>query len=165
MALQFSSSAALASNSFSALASMNTTATAAASSAARTTTTTNNIVDTLVKVTVVTPAFTATSATAINVFAYGSMDGTSWPGALATSEVLAGTDNTVTLSSLSNNLRFLGTIQCHTSAGTFTSQPLNIAPAFGGVMPRAWAIVIQNNLPAGASVTSGTVAYTEVFYN
>lgn len=165
MALQFSSPATLASTSFSSLASKNTTATAAASCVARTTTTTNNIVDTQVVVKVVTPAFTPTTSTSIDVYAVASIDGTNWPGALATAEVIAGTDAAITLSANSNNLRWLGTIMCHTSAGTFTSEPLNIATVFGGTMPKSWAIVIQNNLPAGVSLTSGTVTYTEVFYN
>lgn len=165
MSLQFSSPATLASTSFSSLASKNTTATAAASCAARTTTTTNNIVDTQVVVKVVTPAFTATTSTSVDIYVVGSIDGTNWPGALATAEVIAGTDAAVTLSANSNNLIWLGTLMCHTSGGTFTSEPLSIAPRFGGVMPKCWAVVIQNNLPAGVSLTSGTVTYTEVFYN
>jgi hypothetical protein len=117
-----------------------------------------------VVVKVVTPAFTATSSTSVNVYAYASVDGTNWPGAAATAEVLAGTDSAVTLSANSNNLRFLGTIMCHTTGGTFTSEPLSIASCFSG-MPKAWAILIQNNLPAAVSLTSGTVTYTEIYYN
>lgn len=165
MALQYSTAATLASTSFSSLASRNTTPTAAASCAARTTPTVANVTETQVVVKVVTPAFTPSASTSIDIYAYASVDGTNWPGAGATAEVIAGTDAAITLSANSNNLRFLGTIQCHTSAGTFTSQPLSIAGAFGGSMPRAWGVIIQNNLPAGVSLTSGTVTYTEVFYN
>jgi hypothetical protein len=165
MALNYGTSTALASTSFSSLASKNTTATAAASSAAATTSTTANVTDAMARVQVVTPAFTPTASTTVDVYVYGSEDGTQWPGAAATSEVLAGTDVAVSLSSLSNNLRFLGTIQCHTSGGTFTTEPMSIAAAFGGFLPRKWAILIQNNLPAGVSLTSGSVKYSEIYYN
>lgn len=168
MALNYSASTTLACTSFNSLASMNTTATAAASTAAATTSTSNNVVDAMVRVKVVTPAaYTPTASTTINVYVYGSEDGTNWPGAGATSEVLAGSDAAITLSSLGNNLRFLGTILCHTASGTFQSEPLSVASAFGGILPRKWAILVQNNLPATYSLAASghSVTYTEIYYN
>ena len=165
MALNITSMAQLASTSFSGLASKNTTATAAAGSIARQTPLTNNLVDTHVVVDVVTPAFTASSATSVDVYVVGSIDGTKWPGADASAEVIDGNDAAITLGALSNNLIWLGTIMYHTSGGTFHSEPMPLASRFGGVMPKAWKIVIQNNLPAGVSLTSGVVNYTESYYN
>ena len=159
MALNYTTPTTLASTSFSSLASKNTTATAAAGCAARQTSTTNNVVDAQVRVSVVTPAFTATASTSVDMYVVGSNDGTTWPDSITAS------DATITLPSLSNNLRFLGTLMCHTSAGTFVSEPLSVAAAFGGVLPQQWKVVIQNNLPAGVSLTSGTVSYSEVYYN
>lgn len=158
MALQYASGT-LAATSFSSLASMNTTATAAAGSEDRPTPTTNNMVEAEVRVGVVTPAFTATASTSINIYVVGSLDGTTWPDGVTAA------DAAVTLPALSNNLRWLGTLMCHTSGGTFYSEPLSIASQFGGTLPPYWKIVIQNNLPAGVSLTSGTVAYTEAYYN
>ena len=165
MALNFTNTSSASASSFSSLASKNTTATAAAGAAAVTTSTSNNVVDTLVKVSVVTPAFTATTSTSVDVYVVGSINGTDWPGAAATAEVITASDAAITLSANSNNLIWLGTIMCHTSGGTFTSEPMPLASRFGGVMPKAWKVVIQNNLPAAVSLTSGTVSYTEVYFN
>lgn len=165
MALNYTTSATLTSTSFSSLASKNTTPAAAAGCAAKITSTTNNVVDTHVVVSVATPAFTPTSSTSIDIYVVGSLDGTTWPGAGATAEVITSSDAAITLSTSSNNLIWLGTLMCHTSGGTFTSEPLPLASRFGGLMPKAWKVVIQNNLPAGISLTSGTVTYTEVYFN
>jgi len=165
MSLNFTAPAVLGSTSFSGLASKNTTATAAAGTDAKITSTTNNVVDAQVKVSVVTPAFTPTTSTSVDIYVAGSLDGTTWPGAAATAEVITASDAAITLSANSNNLRWIGCLMCHTSAGTFTSEPLNIAAAFGGTLPAAWKIVIQNNLPAGVSLTSGTVTASEMYYN
>ena len=159
MALNYTSPATLASTSFSSLASKNTTATAAAGCIARATGTSSNVVDTQVRVTVVTPAFTATASTSVDLYVVGSNDGTTWPDGVTAS------DAAITLPSLSNNLRWIGSLMCPTSAGTFVSEPLSVAAAFGGVMPQQWKVVIQNNLPAGVSLTSGTVSFSEIYYN
>jgi hypothetical protein len=152
--------------SYNSLVSANTTASAAACSGAATVTTTANVVDVMVKLMIVTPSFTPVAASGITIYIAGSEDGTTWPGAAATTEVL-GSDATVTLSTLGNNLRYLGWLQCHTSGGTFTSEPLSVAQAFGGVLPRKWCIVIVNQLPAGASLAASghALTATEVSYS
>jgi hypothetical protein len=167
MSLVYTAGAAPAITSFASLASINTTATAAAESAAYTTDTTKNTVDALVRLTIVCPAFTPVATSGINVYAYGSVDGTSFPGAGATAEVIDGTDKALTLSTLGNNLRWLGFVQCHTSGGTFTSEPLSIASAFGGMLPKKWGIVITNALPAGAALAAAGhgIGVTEVSYS
>jgi len=163
MSLNYTTPAPIGSISFSGLASKN--ATAAAGTAAKVTSTTNNVVDAQVVVTVVAPAFTPTSSTSVDIYAVGSLNGTTWPGAGSGAEVITSADAAITLSANSNNLRWLGCLMCHTSGGTFTSEPLNIAALFGGTLPASYKIVIQNNLPAGVSLTSGTVNVSEVYYN
>ena len=166
MPLQYGTSTSLACTSFNSLASINTTATAAASTAAATTSTTANVTDIMVRVKIVCPTFTPTSSTGIEIYAYGSEDGTNYPGAGATNEVLTGADAAVTLSTNSNNLRFLGFLSCHTTGATMTSQPMSLVAAFG-IIPRKWAIVIRNALPATNSLAASghSVNYTEIFYN
>jgi hypothetical protein len=167
MSLVYTTGAAPAILSFNSLVSINTTASAAAESAAFTTDTTKNTVEALVRLTIVCPAFTPVAASGINVYAYGSEDGTNYPGALATNEVIDGTDKTLTLSTLGNNLFRLGFIQCHASGGTITSEPMSVASVFGGVLPRKWGIVITNALPAGASLAAAghAISVTEVSYS
>lgn len=166
MSLVYTSGTAPAITSFNSLVSTNTTATAAAESAAYTTDTTKNTIDALVRLTIVTPAFTPVAGSIINIYAYGSEDGTNYPGSLVTNEVIDGTDKVLTLSTLGNNLQWVGFIQCHTSGGTFTSKPLSIASAFGGVLPRKWGIVIINMLPASISLAASghAISVTEMSY-
>lgn len=150
----------LACTSFNSLASSTTTV--AAESAARTIDTTKNIIDTQVRVTVTVGAITPSASTIIAVWAYGSVDGTTWPGGSATNEVIDGTDKALTLSSLGNGLRFLGTILAHTASVAHTSEPLSIASAFGGVVPTKWGVVIQNQTGMALAATGNSVGYDEI---
>ena len=159
MSLNYASITPPAITSWNSLVSANTTATAAACSGPVTTSTGVNVTDTQVKVRIATSAFTPVAASGVAIYAVGSEDGTNWPGAASGTEVL-GADAAVTLSTLGNNMRFLGFLQCHTSGGTFTSEPLSLASAFGGVVPRKWAIVIVNQLPAGVSLAASGHALT-----
>ena len=152
--------------SFNSLASINTTATAAASSAAYTTDTTKATVDAQVQIKIALPAgFTPSGATLINVYAYGSADGTTWPGGSATAEVLTGADSAITLSTLGTNLVWVGSILAHTAGITITSEPLSIRSAFG-YLPKKWALVITNALPATYSLAASghSVVVTEISY-
>ena len=165
MAITYTTGTSPAITSFASLASINTTATAAASSAAYTTDTTKATVDAQVQLTIATPAFTPSATTQINVYAYGSSDGTIYPGAGATTEVVDGTDKALTLSTLGNNLVFLGIIMCHTSGATMDSEPFSIRSAFG-YLPKKWGIVITNGLPAGASLAASghAIRVVEISY-
>ena len=145
----------------SSLTSYNTTSGMTSYSEDRATPTTNNVVDEEIVITVVTPAFTAGTGTYIAVYAVGSVDGTTWPDGMTPQTA----SSTVTLSANGNNMRFLGTIPCTVSAGTFTSNVFNIAPAFGGSMPPYYAICLQNYLTAGSSVTSASVTGRTVYFN
>lgn len=163
MALNYGTSTSLACTSFNNLASSTTTG--FASCAAATTSTTNNIVEAQVRVKVSVGAITPSASTFVALYVVGSEDGTAWPGADSTTEVFTAADEANTLSATSNNLKFLGTIQCHTASKIYTSEPLSIAAAFGGFLPRKWKVVIQNQTGIALAATNNAVYYTETYYN
>ena len=170
MALNYGSTQSLACTSFNSAANSTTDL---RSSAAATTSTSNNIVDAMVQVKITGPAtHTASASTIVSVFAYGSLSGdTGWYSGASTGtvETVDGSDKAITVSANGNNLRFLGTILLHTTtAGTsivYQSQPMSIAAAFGGLMPRKWGIVIQNQAGAALAASGHDVRYTEIYYN
>jgi len=130
-----------------------------------TTGTSNNTTDTLVHVEISIGAITASASTYISIYAFGSEDGTAYPGGASTTEVLGGGNGSVTLSANGNNLKFLGTIQAHTASIVIKSEPMSIAAAFGGIMPRKWGLVIQNNTGANLASSGHAAKYSEVYYN
>lgn len=152
----------LACTSFNSLASSTTTG--MAESAARTTDTTKNVVDTQVRVTVTVGAITPSASTVINIYAYGSIDGATWPGGASGAEVIDGTDKALTVSSLGNGLRFLGQLLAHTASIAHTSEPFSIASAFGGVVPQKWGVVIQNQTAVALAASGNSVGYDEVSF-
>lgn len=127
-----------------------------------TTSTSANVVDALVQLSVAAQAIaTASATTGVYVYVMGSNDSTSWPDGFTPGATAA-----TTISANGTQLRFLGYLpQTTTSAQTLRSQPMSIAAAFGGAMPRYWALVINNQtsvaLPASGSF-AGVV--TEVAY-
>lgn len=140
------------------------TTTGFASCAAITTSTTNNVVDYMVRVKVVVGAITPSASTNVVMYVVGSDDGTNWAGGSATAEVFTASSETNTLSATSNNLKFLGTINCHTASITYHSEPMSIASAFGGILPKKFKIVIQNQ--TGQNTGSGAVVNaTAIYYN
>ena len=131
------------------------------SSAAITTSTTNNIVDALVRVQATVG--TVASPNQIVVYVYGSEDGTNYAGNSGTSDDVDGTAKALTALQSPTNMRLLGVISTMVSSATVKSQPMSVAAAFGGVMPRKWGIVVQNT--TGAAFTAASGSYSEVYYN
>ena len=132
------------------------------SSAAVTTSTTNNIVDTMVRVqcTLTTPG----SPNQVVVYVYGSEDGTNFASNSGTSDDVDGTAKALTALQSPTNMRLLGVMSTMVaSSTTYKSQPMSIAAAFGGTMPRKWGIVVQNT--TGAAFTAASGSYTEIYYN
>lgn len=150
--------------------SLGASLTAVASSAAVPVGVTANVVDHLVEISLTSPAtFTAAATTQVNLFAYGSIDGTLWAGSNTTNELIDGTDKAVVWNANGNQAKFLGTVQMTTTAtGTSTiykSEPLSVAAAFGGTLPSKYVIVAQNQVAAAALAASGhSIAVTEVAY-
>jgi hypothetical protein len=101
---------------------------------------------------------TPASDKAIYVYAYGSEDGTNY-GDNAT-----GANASLTMRS-PTNLRLIGVIATPDSGAlTYKSQPMSVAAAFGGVMPRKWGIVVENktNLALDSTEANHTKTFTGV---
>ncbi|KKL83382.1 hypothetical protein LCGC14_1975290 [marine sediment metagenome] len=121
--------------------------------------TTNLFLDVLVHLNIKLQTGTPASDKAINIYVYGSEDGTDY------TDNATGTDAAITLRS-PTNLRLIGII--NTPDGgllTYKSHPISIAAAFGGVMPRKWGIVIENKTNLAFSATEGdhTKEYSGIF--
>lgn len=130
-----------------------------------TTSTTANITDIQVQVDILCPAHTPSASTTINFYAFALEDATTYPGGSATNEVLGASAGLVTISANGNNLKFLGSMICHTASITMKSQPMSIVSALG-IVPRKWGICIQNQTGVALPTTAGaTASYTEVYYN
>lgn len=149
--------------------SLGNSLTAVASSAAVTVGVTANVVDHLVEISLTSPAtFTASATTQVNLFAYGSIDGTIWSGSNTTNELIDGTDKAIAWNANGNNAKWLGTVQMTTTAaGTsviYKSEPLSVAAAFGGTLPAKYVIVSQNQASAALAASGHSIAVTEVAY-
>lgn len=84
----------------------------------------------------------------VYVYAYGTTGGTTYP------EGITGSEAAVTLANPSQ-LRQIGSILTTSGAGPFTSEPLNVAAAFGDVVPSKWGIVIRNYTGSAFTATAG----------
>lgn len=149
-------------------ASLGNSATAVASSASITVGTTTNVVDHQIQLKIVGPTtMTASSTTVLNIFLYGSNDGTGWTSGNTTNELIDGTDKAITLSSNGNNGIYAGQILLHTtSAGTsitYFSKVISVAALFG-TLPEKYVVVIQNQSSATLS-TGHAITIIETSYS
>lgn len=120
--------------------------------------TSNKYTDAILSLIVKLQAGTPSGQKAINIYAYGSEDGTNF-GDNAT-----GSDANITLR-VPTNLRYVGSIQCPDSGAlTYKSNPISVGRAFGGVLPRKWGIVVENQTGVTFSATEGdhTKSYTGI---
>jgi len=106
---------------------------------------------------------TGTSPTAnrqIEVWVYGSYDGTSYSGGATGSDA----NLTPQAKSLMRLLTVIPTTS--TSNQTYTWGPFSVAQAFGGAMPLEWGIYIVHNTGVNLNSTGGNheVKYTSVKY-
>lgn len=129
-----------------------------------TTSTTANITDIQVQVDITCPAHTPSTSTTINFYAFALEDSTTYPGGTVTNEILGASAGLVTLNANGNNLKFLGSMICHTASSVMKSQPMSIVSALG-VIPRKWGICVQNQIGTTLPTTGHTASYTEVYYN
>lgn len=150
-------------------ASLGNSLTAVASSAAVTVGTSTNVVDHQIQLTINGPAtMTASSYTVVNIFVYGSNDGTTWTGSNTTNELIDGTDKAITLSANGNNAIFAGQILFPTtSAGTSVieySKVISIAALFG-TLPEKYVVVIQNQTSAALFASGHAITVIETSYS
>lgn len=123
-----------------------------------TTPTANNIVDCQARITLVGAGTVVTPFMAA-IFVSGSEDGTTFTDGVSNS-----TADALTTSANGNNLRFLGTVMIPTAAA-YVSEPMSIASAFGGVLPKAWCLVVQNQTGVTLASSGHSASYTAVYYN
>jgi hypothetical protein len=109
----------------------------------------------------ITTSGTTTANTQIEVWAYGSYDGTTYTAGIS------GSEGTVTLTSSEKPmLRLLNVIpNLDTTARTYEFGPLSVAAAYGGAMPRKWGVfVTQSTGTSLAAAGSQEVKFTTVKY-
>lgn len=101
----------------------------------------------------------------INVWLAGSEDGTNWPVFLngLTPITAGGGDAAQGALGSTNNLFFLGAIQCTTSTQATTAAPNNYRQTFSGLgllnMFRKWSVFIENQTGLAFSSLSSTTDY------
>lgn len=103
--------------------------------------------DALVSLKVKSPASSTDAAGYINVYAYGTVDGTTY------SDSASGSDAAFTPTS-PPNLKLIGVANVNVNATTYRIGPFSVAGAFGGILPAKWGIVVENK-------TGGTLDSTE----
>lgn len=91
---------------------------------------------------------TPTAGGTIDIYAYGSYDGTNFTAGAS------GTDAAYTADGEEGLFKPLETIVVDaTSNQDYVWGPVSVAQAFGGILPETWGIVIQNNTGAALNAT------------
>lgn len=83
---------------------------------------------------------------AIYVYAWGSLNNTDFPDAVT------GADAAITLND-PTQLRLIGVLNVAAINVSYSSEPLSLASAFGGVVPPYWGLVIRNYCGTALSAT------------
>lgn len=118
----------------------------------------NKYVDALIRLHIKLATGTPASDKLINVYAYGSEDGSNY------GDNVTGADAAVTMRS-PTNLKLVATIYTPDSGGlTYKSHPFGIAWAFGGILPVKWGIVVENRSGLALDTTNNALAYNGVYY-
>lgn len=113
--------------------------------------TSNLYVDVLLMLQVKLPAGSPSGS--INIYAFGSEDGTNY------GDNAAGTGDAALTMRSPTNLVLVGIINTPTSGAlTYKSQPFSLARAFGGMLPRKWGIVVENKTGLAFDATEGNHA-------
>lgn len=99
---------------------------------------TNLYLDVLITVKAKGAAGSVSNSGTVQVFAYGTSDGSSYDGSCT------GTDGSYTPPSTPPNLAYLGTVNI-TGNSVVDQRTFSLAQAFGGTVPQKWGIVVYNN--------------------
>lgn len=122
--------------------------TGSARSSAAVDNTANLFLDALVQLVIKSGASATVATGYVNIYAYGTTDdGTTYPEG-------AGTDTGVTLT-VPPNVRLIGVLNVVANATTYKSEPMSVAAAFGGVLPKKWGIIIENQSGGTLDGTEG----------
>jgi len=117
--------------------------------------------DALVMVTLSQSASAVANDKAIYVYAYGSYDGSTYP------EGITGSDASYTIlgaaGALTTALRVIGVIPA-VASNTNSWGPFAVSPAFGGILPVKWGIVVLNFGGQTLAGSGNSAAFTRVQY-
>lgn len=95
---------------------------------------------------------------AINVYAYGSEDGSTY------TDNATGSDAAITLRS-PTNLRLIGVVSAPDSGSvTYNSHPLAVSPAFGGTIPSRWGVVVENQTGLAFAAAGCSASFSGVYH-
>jgi hypothetical protein len=120
--------------------------------------TTNLYIDALVQVIINMPAAgSPANDKAVYVFAYATAN-----GGTNYTDSITGTDAGFTRTD-PPNLRLIGTINCPASNKSYTSSPMSVAAAFGGVLPDHWGIAVFNFTGLTLNAASNSAFYQGVY--
>ena len=149
--------------------SLANSAVAVASSSAVTVGTTTNVADHEVIVTLTGPAaMTASASTMVNLYVYGSIDGTNFSGTNTVTE-LTGADTAIVWSANGNQAIYIGSIAITTNTSVtsviYRSRRISIANAFAGSLPAKYVIIAQNQSSAALAATGHSIAIYELSYS
>lgn len=121
---------------------------------------TNLYLDALVQVKLVMGGTGPANDKVAYVYAFASGDeGTTY------GDATTGSAGAITLNS-PTQLRLIGVVNMPTASLTYESDPMSVAAAYGGVLPRNWGIVVQNSssvlAASGSAITFQGLAVTVV---
>lgn len=130
--------------------------------------TTNDYLDYLVQVTfTIASGSPSTAAPSFNVYANASVDGSTWPileNSTGGTRQTGGGDAAAGALGNPSNLVLIGVfgLQTTTSSGerTFRTQPFSVAQAFGGSLPPAFSIIVENQ--TGVALSASTASTTQL---
>ncbi len=134
------------------------------SSAAVTTPTVANITQILLDIAILTTTTAPSGNKQVSVYAYKSLDGTTYDGAGSTVDNVDGTDKALTALGNPSNLTFIGTVQLNQGAvATTIRKTFDFSGALGTIPPK-WGIVLVNEAGTALGATV-TAQYRELYYN
>lgn len=136
---------------------LNSLASAAARQSTAVDNSSNKYLDALVEVTIAFPNSAPGSLSTLYVYAYASLDGTNY------AEGATGTDGAYTFAA-TTALRSIGAIPAiqNTTSGVRYG-PFAVAPAFGGILPAKWGIIVNNNGGQNLSASNNAAQYREIY--
>lgn len=121
---------------------------------------TNLYLDALVEVTIAFPNSAPANDKAIYVYAFASLDGTNYPEGLGASD--AGFTFQGSAGALTTALRLIGVIPAIQNV-TARYGPFAVSPAFGGILPAKWGIIVLNFGGQTLSASGNAAQYREVY--
>jgi hypothetical protein len=111
--------------------------------------TTNKFIDALLGGFIRTGSVAPTVNTLIEIWVYGTYDGTNYTAGCSAS------DSVYTADGEEDELRFLTSISVDTSTDTpYVFGPVSVAQAFGGVLPSKWGVVVRNGIGQALDITA-----------